>query len=272
LIHEGQLTYQDEGLRKIVDLGEWWAGRTGGLPLPLGGNVIRRDLGPDLIARVSRLLHASITHALDHRENALEYAMQFGRGLDPAKVDRFVGMYVNNLTLGYTDASRRAVQLFLDEAHAQGIIRRASPSNSPSRLRSELPVNRRDFLIGAAAGVSSAVALARPAGAVRPAGGRARNPRRTARTFNDPEPLFQGRRSFAQQGEDLILYNLLCHDLKIASPSYLDVGAGDPVLSNNTYALYLTGCRGVLVEPNPTLVRKLKAVRPATSCSAAASG
>ena len=122
LIHEGQLTYQDEGLRKIVDLGEWWAERTGGLPLPLGGNVIRRDLGPELIARVSRLLHASIKHALDHRQQALEYAMQFGRGLDPGKVDRFVGMYVNNLTLGYTDASRRAVQRFLDEAHEKGII------------------------------------------------------------------------------------------------------------------------------------------------------
>jgi 1,4-dihydroxy-6-naphthoate synthase len=92
------------------------------LPLPLGGNVIRRDLGPDMIARVSRMLHASIKHALDHRQQALEYAMQFGRGLDPAKVDRFVGMYVNNLTLGYTDESRRAVQLFLDQAHEQGII------------------------------------------------------------------------------------------------------------------------------------------------------
>jgi 1,4-dihydroxy-6-naphthoate synthase len=122
LIHEGQLTYQDEGLRKIVDLGEWWAAQTGGLPLPLGGNVIRRDLGPALIARVSGLLHASIKHALDNRQQALEYAMQFGRGLDPAKVDRFVGMYVNNLTLGYTDASRRAVQLFLDQAHDAGII------------------------------------------------------------------------------------------------------------------------------------------------------
>jgi 1,4-dihydroxy-6-naphthoate synthase len=122
LIHEGQLTYQDEGLRKIVDLGEWWAGRTGGLPLPLGGNVIRRDLGSDMIARVSRMLHASIKHALDNRPKALEYAMQFGRGLDPAKVDRFVGMYVNSLTLGYTDDSRRAVQLFLDEAHEKGII------------------------------------------------------------------------------------------------------------------------------------------------------
>jgi 1,4-dihydroxy-6-naphthoate synthase len=127
LIHEGQLTYQDEGLRKIVDLGEWWAGQTGGLPLPLGGNVIRRDLGPALIARVSGMLHASIKHALDNREKALAYAMQFGRGLDPAKVDRFVGMYVNNLTLGYTDDSRRAVRLFLDEAHEKGLI----PSRVP---------------------------------------------------------------------------------------------------------------------------------------------
>ena len=127
LIHEGQLTYRDEGLRKIVDLGEWWAGRTGGLPLPLGGNVIRRDLGPEMIARVSRMLHASIKHALDNREQALAYAMQFGRGLDPAKVDRFVGMYVNNLTLGYTDSSRLAVRLFLDEAHQKGII----PSRVP---------------------------------------------------------------------------------------------------------------------------------------------
>jgi 1,4-dihydroxy-6-naphthoate synthase len=127
LIHEGQLTYQDEGLRKIVDLGEWWAERTGGLPLPLGGNVIRRDLGHELIARVSGMLHASIKHALDNREQALAYAMQFGRGLDPAKVDRFVGMYVNSLTLGYTEQSRRAVQRFLDEAHEKGII----PSRVP---------------------------------------------------------------------------------------------------------------------------------------------
>jgi len=124
-------------------------------------------------------------------------------------------------------------------------------------------VNRRDLLIGAASGVSSAVALGAAGRALwaQPADAPAVPPR-TARTVNDPEPLFQGRRSFAQQGEDLILYNLLCHDLKIPSPSYLDVGAGDPVLSNNTYAFYLTGCRGVLVEPNPALVRKLKAVRP----------
>ena len=95
LIHEGQLTYEDEGLKKIVDLGEWWAERTGGLPLPLGGNVIRRDLGPDTIAKVSRLLHESIAYALAHRQEALDYALQFGRGLDRAKADRFVGMYVN---------------------------------------------------------------------------------------------------------------------------------------------------------------------------------
>jgi len=122
LIHEGQLTYQDEGLRKIVDLGEWWAERTGGLPLPLGGNCIRRDLGPEMITKVSRMLHASVKYALDHREEALDYALQYGRGLDRAKADRFVGMYVNNLTLGYTDASRRAVSLFLNEAHENGLI------------------------------------------------------------------------------------------------------------------------------------------------------
>ena len=87
LIHEGQLTYQDEGLRKIVDLGEWWAERTGGLPLPLGGNIIRRDLGPEMIAKVSKMLHDSIAYALSHRPEAVEYALQFGRGLDRAKTD-----------------------------------------------------------------------------------------------------------------------------------------------------------------------------------------
>ena len=122
LIHEGQLTYQDEGLKKIVDLGEWWAGRTGGLPLPLGGNVIRRDLGPDMIAKVSHILHASIAYALDHREEALDYALQFGRGLDRAKADTFVGMYVNELTLSYGDRGRQAVQRLMDEAWEQGLI------------------------------------------------------------------------------------------------------------------------------------------------------
>jgi 1,4-dihydroxy-6-naphthoate synthase len=122
LIHEGQLTYQDEGLKKIVDLGEWWAERTGGLPLPLGGNVIRRDLGPDTIREVSRLLHGSIAYALEHRQEALDYALQFGRGLDRAKADRFVGMYVNELTLEYGDRGRTAVSRLLDEAWEKRLI------------------------------------------------------------------------------------------------------------------------------------------------------
>jgi len=122
LIHEGQLTYQDEGLRKIVDLGEWWSERTGGLPLPLGGNVIRRDLGPDTIREVSRLLHGSIAYALEHRHEALDYALQFGRGLDRAKADRFVGMYVNELTLEYGDRGRTAVARLLDEAWEKRLI------------------------------------------------------------------------------------------------------------------------------------------------------
>src|SRR5687768_16982716 len=122
LIHEGQLTYQDEGLRKIVDLGEWWAERTGGLPLPLGGNIIRRDLGPDMIAKVSAMLHGSIAYALSHRPDAVEYALQFGRGLDRAKTDRFVGMYVNELTLGYGERGRKGVERLMSEAFEKGLI------------------------------------------------------------------------------------------------------------------------------------------------------
>jgi 1,4-dihydroxy-6-naphthoate synthase len=122
LIHEGQLTYQDEGLRKIVDLGEWWAGRTGGLLLPLGGNIIRRDLGPDMIAKVSKMLHDSIAYALSHRAEAVEYALQFGRGLDRGKTDTFVGMYVNDLTLDYGDRGRRAVERLMAEAFERGLI------------------------------------------------------------------------------------------------------------------------------------------------------
>ena len=122
LIHEGQLTYADEGLKKIVDLGEWWAERTGGLPLPLGGNVIRRDLGPEMVARVSRILHASIAYALNHREEALDYALQYGRGLDRDKADTFVGMYVNELTLEYGDRGRHAVQRLMDEAWEKRLI------------------------------------------------------------------------------------------------------------------------------------------------------
>ena len=121
LIHEGQLTYASEGLRKIVDLGEWWADRTGGLPLPLGGNVIRRDLGPDLIARLSQLLHDSIAYALQHRDEAVQYAMQFGRGLDREHTDRFVGMYVNELTLDYGERGREAVRRLLTEAGERGL-------------------------------------------------------------------------------------------------------------------------------------------------------
>ena len=122
LIHEGQLTYQDEGLRKIVDLGEWWSERTGGLPLPLGGNIIRRDLGPDMIRKVSKLLHDSIAFALSHRSDAVTYAETFGRGLDRAKTDKFVGMYVNDLTLGYGERGRKAVEQLMNEAFEKGLI------------------------------------------------------------------------------------------------------------------------------------------------------
>lgn len=125
LIHEGQLTYADEGLKKIVDLGEWWAEWTGGLPLPLGGNVIRRDLGPEMVAKVSRILHASIAYALGHRVEALDYALKFGRGLDRAKADRFVGMYVNELTLQYGERGRAAVQRLMDEAWERRLIPRS---------------------------------------------------------------------------------------------------------------------------------------------------
>jgi 1,4-dihydroxy-6-naphthoate synthase len=122
LIHEGQLTYAADGLHKVVDLGEWWFERTGGLPLPLGGNIIRRDLGPEVMRTVSRMLHASIAHALENREAAIEYAEQFGRGLDRAETDKFVGMYVNDLTLDYGDRGRAALDLFYREAHEKGLI------------------------------------------------------------------------------------------------------------------------------------------------------
>jgi 1,4-dihydroxy-6-naphthoate synthase len=127
LIHEGQLTYADDGLRKIVDLGEWWAERTGGLPLPLGGNIIRRDLGPEMIARVSKMLHDSIAFALSHRAEAVEYALQFGRGLDRAKTDRFVGMYVNDLTLSYGERGRQGVERLMADAFDRGLIPQRVP-------------------------------------------------------------------------------------------------------------------------------------------------
>jgi 1,4-dihydroxy-6-naphthoate synthase len=127
LIHEGQLTYQDEGLRKIVDLGEWWSERTGGLPLPLGGNIIRRDLGPEMIAKVSKMLHDSIAYALSHRAEAVEYALQFGRGLDRTKTDKFVGMYVNDLTLAYGDRGRSGLERLMADAFDRGLIPQRVP-------------------------------------------------------------------------------------------------------------------------------------------------
>jgi 1,4-dihydroxy-6-naphthoate synthase len=122
LIHEGQLTYGDEGLRLLVDLGVWWAERTGGLPLPLGGNLIRRDLGPAMMKKVSRMLHASIAHALTHRADALEYAKTYGRGLAHDRIDTFVGMYVNDLTLDYGERGRTAVRRFFDEAWEKRLV------------------------------------------------------------------------------------------------------------------------------------------------------
>jgi 1,4-dihydroxy-6-naphthoate synthase len=127
LIHEGQLTYQDEGLRKIVDLGEWWAERTGGLPLPLGGNIIRRDLGPAMISKVSKMLHDSIAYALSHRAEAVEYALQFGRGLDKARTDTFVGMYVNELTLAYGERGRLGLERLMADAYQHGLIPQRVP-------------------------------------------------------------------------------------------------------------------------------------------------
>ena len=122
LIHEGQLTYASEGLHKVVDLGEWWFERTGGLPLPLGGNIIRRDLGPETMRTVSTMLHDSIAHALDNRAAAVEYALQFGRGLNRADTDTFVGMYVNQLTLDYGVRGRAGLERFFSEAFEKGLI------------------------------------------------------------------------------------------------------------------------------------------------------
>lgn len=121
IIHEGQLTYGDAGLELLLDLGEWWKAETG-LPLPLGGNVIRRDLGPELIGRVSAYLRRSIAHALEHREAAMDYAMGFARGLDRRTADDFVGMYVNRRTLDYGPDGREAVRLFLERGVKAGLV------------------------------------------------------------------------------------------------------------------------------------------------------
>src|SRR5689334_9450061 len=121
IIHEGQLTFQNQGLQLVVDLGVWWQGRTG-LPLPLGGNVVRRDLGTDTIRRISRLLKESIRYSLDHRDAALAYALQYARDMDKGLADRFVGMYVNDWTLDYGPRGREAVRRLLEEGYKAGVI------------------------------------------------------------------------------------------------------------------------------------------------------
>lgn len=121
IIHEGQLTFQNQGLHLIVDLGVWWQEKTG-LPLPLGGNVVRRDLGRELMSRISEYLKQSIRYALDHRQEALQYALKYARDMDVALADKFVGMYVNDWTLDYGPRGREAVRRLLSEAYAARII------------------------------------------------------------------------------------------------------------------------------------------------------
>ncbi len=121
IIHEGQLTYGNNGLNKILDLGVWWREQTG-LPLPLGGNAIKRSLGPEAMRITTQALRDSIQHGLDHRESALAYAMQFARDLEPALADKFVGMYVNERTLNYGADGREAIRRLLEMGHERGII------------------------------------------------------------------------------------------------------------------------------------------------------
>jgi 1,4-dihydroxy-6-naphthoate synthase len=122
IIHEGQLSYNRSGLHKVVDLGKWWRDMTG-LPLPLGGNAIRRDLGFETILGINRALRDSIRYALDHREEALDYAMQFARDLDKNTANNFVGMYVNERTLDYAEDGRKAIHMLLDRGFREGIIK-----------------------------------------------------------------------------------------------------------------------------------------------------
>ena len=124
IIHESQVTYRDEGLHLVVDLGVWWAEHTGGLPLPLGANVVRRDLLPESAVTLARILAESIDYGLAHREAALRYAREFGRGLDETLTDRFVGMYVNELTRDYGERGREAIRRFLSEGSAAGVVPR----------------------------------------------------------------------------------------------------------------------------------------------------
>ncbi|HST20925.1 MAG TPA: MqnA/MqnD/SBP family protein [Blastocatellia bacterium] len=123
LIHEGQLTYSARGFNKVIDLGEWWMNETG-LPLPLGGNAIKKSLGPELISKVSRLLRESIEYGLADRQTAVRHSMKYGRGMEEQLTDKFVGMYVNDYTIDYGERGREAVRLLLERAHAAGIIPR----------------------------------------------------------------------------------------------------------------------------------------------------
>jgi 1,4-dihydroxy-6-naphthoate synthase len=121
IIHEGQLQFPELGMHKVVDLGQWWM-ETTKLPLPLGGNAVRRELGPDVGRQISRAIRESVAYGLEHREEALNYAMQFARDMDPELADKFVGMYVNKWTLGYGERGRTAVQLLLDRGHQAGLL------------------------------------------------------------------------------------------------------------------------------------------------------
>jgi 1,4-dihydroxy-6-naphthoate synthase len=121
LIHEGQLYFGDRGLHKVVDLGVWWHKETG-LPLPLGGNVVRKDLGEAMVGQIARLLRQSIQYALEHRAEALEYALRYARDLEPALADRFVGMYVNDWTIDYGPKGREAVRTLLARAAEAGLV------------------------------------------------------------------------------------------------------------------------------------------------------
>ncbi len=122
LIHEGQLTHGELGLHSVVDLGKWWYQETNGLPLPLGVNAVRRDLGPETMAQLSRILKASIVYGLEHRQAALEHAMQYARGLETATADTFVGMYVNDWTVDMGERGKESIRLFLGRAAERGYI------------------------------------------------------------------------------------------------------------------------------------------------------
>ena len=124
LIHEGQLTYDEEGFTLCEDLGKWWAQETGGLPLPLGGNVVRRDLGPEVIAAVTETLRESVRYGLEHRQAGVRHALPLSRGMDENRTDKFIGMYVNELTLDFGPRGRAALKEFFERSRAQGLTAR----------------------------------------------------------------------------------------------------------------------------------------------------